>query len=130
MICMGFAMYEVKGTLYRMDLVKTFVKLRRLQMGLGYEDGSQKSGGEVVIAVNSIIYEMVKAKLASIVSGLAGREDCQGGWHAVTELEQVKADNRNLRNANETLLAKLTEARLQVEGLQKENQLLEEKNTH
>uniref|UniRef100_A0A803PRY7 Uncharacterized protein n=1 Tax=Cannabis sativa TaxID=3483 RepID=A0A803PRY7_CANSA len=35
----------------------------------------------------------------------------------VTELEQVKGENRDLRNANETLLAELTEAKLQIEGL-------------
>uniref|UniRef100_A0A803PR79 Uncharacterized protein n=1 Tax=Cannabis sativa TaxID=3483 RepID=A0A803PR79_CANSA len=39
----------------------------------------------------------------------------------VTKLEQAKVDNRDLRNAHETLLAKVVEAKLQIKGLKKEN---------
>uniref|UniRef100_A0A803P110 Uncharacterized protein n=1 Tax=Cannabis sativa TaxID=3483 RepID=A0A803P110_CANSA len=67
----------------------------------------------------------VAYKVALLVERAAKEADT-----LVAELEQVKADSRDLHNANVTFLAELTEARLQVEGLQKENQQLEDENAH
>uniref|UniRef100_A0A803QGL9 Uncharacterized protein n=1 Tax=Cannabis sativa TaxID=3483 RepID=A0A803QGL9_CANSA len=68
--------------------------------------------------------EALEKYLASKVALLAERTAKEADT-LVTELEQVKEDNRDLRNANDTLLAELTEAKLLIEGLKKENLLLE-----
>uniref|UniRef100_A0A803NJB9 Uncharacterized protein n=1 Tax=Cannabis sativa TaxID=3483 RepID=A0A803NJB9_CANSA len=69
--------------------------------------------------------------MGSIVEAalLAERVGAEAGV-LVTELEQIKAANRDLHATNETLRAKLTNATIQIGGLQEANQQLEEENAH
>uniref|UniRef100_A0A803NIF7 Uncharacterized protein n=1 Tax=Cannabis sativa TaxID=3483 RepID=A0A803NIF7_CANSA len=73
--------------------------------------------------------EALEKRLTFKVSLLAERAAKEVGM-LVSKLEQVKVYNRDLHNTNKTLLAEITEVRLQVKVLQKENWLLEDENAH